>query len=48
MRKETVLTPVEGRQAVRGHNAIFVLGSSMALAILAGAAFVAAFHYGAF
>ena len=48
MKSQTVLTPTEGRFAMRGHNAIFVLGSSMALAILAGAAFVAAFHYGAF
>jgi hypothetical protein len=48
MKSQTVLTPTEGRVAVRGHNVIFVLGSSMALAILAGAAFVAAFHYGAF
>jgi hypothetical protein len=44
----TVLTPVEGRHAVRGHNVIVVLGSSLALAAASGAAFIAAFHYGFF
>ncbi len=48
MNTQTVLTPVEGRHGIRGHNVIVVLGSSLALAAVAGAAFIAAFHFGAF